>query len=229
MQRLRSIARRTLAPVISRLALRICGRTALQEAILARFDYPAIDATYPGMLSDQSYAHHHIHGLTKESGTIRGVIVDAVNSIETPIRSALLPGEYNADKSYYAALLGIEEAKIVTAGLHRDMDHEWDYNDAPPDAGQFDVIISQAMLEHLVDPYKHISDLTEHLTPGGHLVLHTHPPGFPYHRHPVDCLRFYPDWFEEVAKRLNLSVEKRYFGNLRICYSLKKAKPRTEP
>jgi len=78
------------------------------------------------------------------------------------------------------------------------------------------------MLEHLVDPYKHVADLIELLNPGGMLILHTHIPGVQYHRYPVDCIRFYPDWFEEVATRTNCQVLDRYIGELRICYTLQK-------
>ena len=78
------------------------------------------------------------------------------------------------------------------------------------------------MLEHLVDPYKHVADLIALLNTGGMLILHTHIPGFKYHRYPVDCIRFYPDWFEEVATRTNCQVLDRYIGELRICYTLQK-------
>ena len=88
--------------------------------------------------------------------------------------------------------------------------------------GKFDLILSQAMLEHLLNPYKHVFDLSQMLNPGGKLVLHTHIPGFNYHRFPIDCVRFYPDWFEAIAERLNLSVYDRYIGDMRICYTLEK-------
>ena len=88
--------------------------------------------------------------------------------------------------------------------------------------GKFDAIVSQAMLEHLLNPYKHVVDLSQMLNPGGKLILHTHIPGFKYHRYPIDCVRFYPDWFETIAERLDLLVYDRYIGDLRICYTLQK-------
>ena len=75
--------------------------------------------------------------------------------------------------------------------------------------GQFDLIISQAILEHLLNPYKHMYDLASLLAPKGFLIIHTVCPGHPYHRHPIDACRFYPDWFEEIAKRLNLNIIKK--------------------
>lgn len=84
-------------------------------------------------------------------------------------------------------------------------------------------IMSQAMLEHLIDPYKHVCDCYGLLEPGGHLVIHTVMPGFHYHRYPVDCLRFYPDWFEEVATRLDAKVVDKYLDDAHMTYMLKKA------
>jgi len=49
-------------------------------------------------------------------------------------------------------------------------------------------------------------------------------PGFFYHRHPVDTLRFYPDWFEEIAskERCNLKVIKKIYRDLHLFYLYKK-------
>lgn len=70
----------------------------------------------------------------------------------------------------------------------------------------------------MLDPYRHLKDLAGLLAPGGSLIVYTVSPGFPYHRHPVDCMRFFPDWFEEAAKRLNLRVEESYIGEDHIVY-----------
>jgi len=57
---------------------------------------------------------------------------------------------------------------------------------------------------------------------GGYLVVFTVTPGFPYHRHPIDCLRFLPDWFETVAERLELEIQDRFFGDERVMYRFRK-------
>jgi 2-polyprenyl-3-methyl-5-hydroxy-6-metoxy-1,4-benzoquinol methylase len=135
----------------------------------------------------------------------------------------LLPGENNAVKHAYVDLFKIPESHIVTAGLADDVDYRWNFENAPPAFGKFDCIISQAMLEHLVKPYEHVRDLIDSLDVGGYLVLHTVMPGFPYHRYPVDCSRFFPDWFEKISKRFHLQVCDKYIGDLRIMYKFKKA------
>jgi 2-polyprenyl-3-methyl-5-hydroxy-6-metoxy-1,4-benzoquinol methylase len=100
----------------------------------------------------------------------------------------------------------------------------WNFeHDCPGGLGPFSLIISQAMIEHLLEPYKHLRDLFSTLDAGGSMIIHTVTPGFEYHRYPVDCFRFYPDWFEEVADRLGATVTGRFVGDLRILYQFTKA------
>lgn len=214
--------KRSLNVPVARLAMRVCRPDTLQSLFFAKFEYPRIREQYGDLGLSRDYSKDHILGLSKESGSIRGVIVDNVRKTREESRRLLLPGEYNRDKPHYADLLGLDEGCIVTAGIGADMDFEWDFESSPPNIGSFDYIISQAMLEHLIDPFKHVKDLASLLEPGGHLILHTHIPGFHYHRHPVDCMRFFPDWFEELGKRLGLQVLDRYVGELRICYTYQK-------
>ncbi len=97
---------------------------------------------------------------------------------------------------------------VETAGLV-EADHIWDFNLGVPSiirARHYDVVVTQAILEHIVNPYGFVSKLAHLTEPGGHLIIHTHTPGFPYHRFPVDCLRYFPDWFEEVARHFDLDV-----------------------
>lgn len=203
---------------------KIVGKIVLElrQMIFSFYEYPKIKRHYGDFRLDRKYNSQHIRGLSKESGTIRGVIVDIVENIEQDINRVLLPGEYNIDKKYYIELFDSDSERIVTAGIGEDTDYQWNFEQDPPEMGKFDLIISQAMLEHLLDPYRHVSDLSQMLNSGGKLILHTHVPGFNYHRYPIDCVRFYPDWFETIAERLGLSVYDRYIGDMRICYTLEK-------
>jgi len=47
-------------------------------------------------------------------------------------------------------------------------------------------------------------------------------PGYNYHRYPVDTLRFFPDWFEEVSKRLNLRIVKKFRRDFNVVYCFQK-------
>jgi SAM-dependent methyltransferase len=204
------------------LAVRICRQATLEQTAFAFFEYPKIRREYGDFRLDEEYGDLHIRGLAKESGTIRGAIVSAIGRTAGKVTNLLLPGEYNRDKRFYSELFGIDQSSIVTAGVGGDMDFDWNYEYDSPEIGKFDYIISQAMLEHLIDPYKHVGDLYNLMNPGGHMILHTHIPGFAYHRHPIDCVRFFPDWFEAVADRLGLEVVDRFIGDLRICYTYRK-------
>jgi len=166
-----------------------------------------------------------IMGLAKESGWIHRFIVEFVEQTaqRTRISPLLLAGENNHVVSAYEEWLGLERAEITTAGVGDDFDVEWNYEETPPASlGSYALILSQAMFEHLLDPYRHLCDLFSLLEIDGSLIVLTHTPGFPYHRYPVDCLRFYPDWFEEAAKRLRAEVTGRLIGEDRILYQLTK-------
>ena len=97
---------------------------------------------------------------------------------------------------------------VETAGLH-GADYLWDFNLIPPDRlaqQRYDIVITQAIFEHILNPYGLLSFLSLLARPGGHVIIHTHLPGFPYHKHPIDCLRYFSDWFEAVAPHRNLEV-----------------------
>ena len=107
------------------------------------------------------------------------------------------------------------------------MDYRWDYELDPTGVGKkkFKLIISQATLEHLIDPYKHICDLIDLIDYDGYLVVHTVLPGFFYHRFPIDCFRFYPDWFETISVKRNLEIIDKQISAFSITYQFQKLKP----
>jgi hypothetical protein len=166
-----------------------------------------------------------IRGLAKESGGIRREIVDFVNALALhhSVVPLLLPGEYKRVTPAYTEWLGIDAGQVVTAGLGSDVDVDWNFEEDPPvGIGPFSLIVSQAMIEHLLDPYKHIRDLYSLLDDEGSMIIHTVTPGYQYHRYPVDCCRFFPDWFEAAADRLEAQVTGRFVGDLRILYQFTK-------
>jgi SAM-dependent methyltransferase len=78
----------------------------------------------------------------------------------------------------------------------------WNLYEPVPDAlagARFDSIVTQATMEHLLDPMGVLRKLGSLLRPGGHLYVHTHTPLFPYHGWPRDYVRFFPDWFRDVG------------------------------
>lgn len=177
---------------------------------------------YGDLRSDAEWKSLSVKGLENESSQIFGLVVQTIKDIEQPVDSLLLAGEAAAAKPMYSSIANIAREKIKTAGLHADADHMWNFEESPPDMGRFHCIVSHAILEHLIDPYGHFRTLCDLLLPGGHLVIFTVTPGFPYHRYPIDCMRFFPDWFETVAERTGLEIADRYFGSERVMYRFRK-------
>jgi cyclopropane fatty-acyl-phospholipid synthase-like methyltransferase len=94
--------------------------------------------------------------------------------------------------------------------------------------GPFDLIISQAILEHLITPYAHMLDLCNLLQTDGYILVHTVTPGFVYHRYPIDVYRFFPDFFEKIARDQKVIIHRRRIHDNHIFYMLpKKATPST--
>jgi hypothetical protein len=72
---------------------------------------------------------------------------------------------------------------------------------------KFDLIISQATLEHLYNPFQSMVNKFNNLNKDGILVLHTHPPNMPYHSFPRDYFRYMEDWWIDLPK---------YIDNIRL-------------
>jgi hypothetical protein len=158
-----------------------------------------------------------------ESGFYAGELVAWAKTVASCMPSnerILLAGDNNEVKPFVQKIVLNEN--IVTTGLS-NVDYTWNFENNPPlNIGKFNLIISQAMLEHLLNPYQHICDLANLLVKGGYLILHTCIPGMPYHRFPIDAQRFFPDWFEEIAHKLGLAVIKKRVHNTQIYYMLRK-------
>lgn len=65
---------------------------------------------------------------------------------------------------------------------------------------KFDIIICQATLEHVYNPFNAIDNFQRALKPTGILLIHTHPPDFQYHSYPRDYFRFMKDFWYDIPK-----------------------------
>jgi len=175
---------------------------------------------YGDFRQNQNYFRLTVKGLHSESGIILGCIAKFIAEMEPRAATLLLPGESNRIKKIYQEHFNIPHAR--TAVLLDDVDYYWNFEDDPPPIGTYHLIVSQAILEHLINPYKHMVDLHGLLEPGGILIVHSVLPGYFYHRYPVDCLRFYPDWFEEVSGRLGFTVVAKHMHRGHLFYKLRK-------
>lgn len=187
------------------------------EALMRVFN----DGTF---LDADSFENHGVSNATSESGSVSGIVAHFIRSVASPSDLFLLAGESRSARQAYSRISGIPVDRILTAGWHEDMDYQWNYEMNPPAAlPKVELIASQAIIEHLIDPFKHLADCYELLKPGGHMIFSTVIPGFQYHRYPIDCLRFFPDWFEGVARRLNAQVVQKGLGtSTLIAYAFRK-------
>jgi len=179
-------------------------------------------AAYGDFHRGRDLRDHRLSNPTSEGGSILGEVVYFARSVELGKRMVLFAGDRNDVKAVWAPFFPNEQ--MATCGIH-EMDHYWNFEGPPPESltsTKFGLIISQAMIEHLIDPFKHISDLASLLDRGGELIIHSVLPGFFYHRVPIDCFRFYPDWFETVASRLGLVVVEKQIAVFSITYKLQK-------
>lgn len=164
------------------------------------------------------YNQFFISNLPSESSVFHGEIIKWARDLSP--QHILFAGENKETAKRLLKIINAE--KVCTTGL-TDTDYRWDFENEPPlFIEKFDMVISQAILEHLLNPYKHVEDLSNLLQANGHLILHTVMPGFPYHRHPIDSIRFFPDWFEEIAIRMNMKTIKKRINDNHVFYMYQK-------
>lgn len=85
----------------------------------------------------------------------------------------------------------------------------------------YDLIINQATLEHLYNPFKAMENLASRLKNHGLLVSHTHPPGFQYHQFPRDYFRFMKDWWYDLPEYIsNIKLNELYMHENQHVFTL---------
>lgn len=77
---------------------------------------------------------------------------------------------------------------------------------------EFDVVISGQMLEHCWKPWETVKEMARILKPGGLMFLSA-PNSWPYHEHPTDNWRFWPEGFKALFDEAGLTVLETYFRN----------------
>jgi SAM-dependent methyltransferase len=74
---------------------------------------------------------------------------------------------------------------------------ETEWPNVPSD--NFDVVVSVSTLEHTRHPWLVMKEIARIVKPGG-LVCLTAPYAWPYHAHPIDCWRIFPDGMQALMR-----------------------------
>ena len=199
----------------------IIGKKMARDRLRADY-HKHFDRIYSFLRYDSSWRERNIPVPNNESGFIIGSVVSALKGLSPAPATLLLAGENKAAKPVYANIVGIAPSAITIAGLDDTSDIQWNFEQNPPAIGQFDAVVSHAIIEHLIDPYKHTKDLFSLVAPGGSAIIYTVMPNIQYHSHPVDCVRFFPDWFVEVSKRTNMTITDLCISEDHIIVTFKK-------
>jgi hypothetical protein len=94
--------------------------------------------------------------------------------------------EHFPSTAVYALPYDGEHGKVFT-----DLCKPIDYSD-----WRYDIVLSQATLEHVCRPSVFLENLVRFTKVGGHVIIHTHNPRMEEHKWPYDCVRFLKDfWF----------------------------------
>lgn len=83
-----------------------------------------------------------------------------------------------------------------------------------------DVVFAQALLEHICRPCVAIENFCGMVKSGGYIILHTHNNNMGYHAYPVDCCRFFKDYFVALCKYLPVKVSEydEWNEHIAVCY-----------
>lgn len=83
---------------------------------------------------------------------------------------------------------------------------------------KYDFVFSQALLEHVSRPCVVLENMVDSCLRGGMIIIHTQNIQMGYHAVPIDCLRFFQDWFVDMQKYLPIKmVEWNEFGPHLFC------------
>lgn len=128
--------------------------------------------------------------------------------------NVLLISETNLVKNEFCSLY--PKWSFTTLGIEAESELVCDIccsSDVMKIKSKFDLIINQATLEHVYDPFGAMKNLSWLLNKNGIIVCHTHPPNFPYHAYPHDCFRFMKDWWFIIQDKINLSLQELLIYN----------------
>ena len=161
--------------------------------------------------------------VSNSSGGFLERIIELAGPISTQDKWLLVSEPSSAPKEIkdsYREKYGIELPEITSIEdiLNKTWtSQEYDYDlcvypvmQNPP---KYQAVLHQSLLEHVVDPVSVIKNLNDFLVPGGIQVIQTVNIYCSLHRYPIDCLRFFPDFFENLEKYIAVKCITTFMEN----------------
>jgi hypothetical protein len=143
-------------------------------------------------------------------GGFHGVLLDYIEQFKTKdAKTMLLIAEsFEAAKELNKAFSWAEISNLVDYSDKKlGSDYDIDLNIKQNFESKYAIILSQALLEHICNPFMAIENFADLLHDGGLIVLHTYNYKIPYHAYPIDCVRFYRVWFYNLPNYLPIKVQ----------------------
>lgn len=130
--------------------------------------------------------HPVLFGMMKKWAPRKQAVLIAENPEVIPAVNTHLGGDWDLE------CLGYGGDRGETYDLDLNILHDF--------PGQHAVVLSQSLLEHVSRPSIAIENMVRMVEPGGIVVIHTVNPPCGYHAYPIDCVRFFPDFWYDLAK-----------------------------
>jgi len=71
---------------------------------------------------------------------------------------------------------------------------------------QYDIVFCQAVLEHICRPSILIENLVDFTNDGKYIILMSVNPRKKYHGYPLDCVRFFADFYKDLTNYLSIEL-----------------------
>lgn len=120
--------------------------------------------------------------------------------------SILLVGEPEACKSVFYNHFGNVTVDVLSYSGERGENYINDLNILTDFDKTYSTVFSQAVLEHVCRPSIYVENLSRLTKTGGHIVLMSVGPKFGYHRFPIDCVRFFKDFYEDLQRYIPIKL-----------------------
>lgn len=152
------------------------------------------------------YGMEHFIQAPNLSGGFHGVSFAQIKKYFKPDNHILLIAEQ--PKVFPTFKAHFPSATVFNIGFEGQHGEEYvlDLNKDHCFVNDFDIVFSQALLEHICNPFQAIKNMSKLCKNGGHIVIHTVNSQMPLHRYPIDCLRFFEDWFKDICNYLPIEL-----------------------